>query len=194
MLSSIHPLGERARHNRWALTVTAFTLGAVLSGSLMGLVLGAIGAGTIPVGPSGLLAATAAAALAAGLLDAIGVKAPGPSRQVNETWIGAFRGWVYGGGFGLELGLGIVTYVVTWGVYVTYLAALLTASPTLGAVVGATFGLGRSLSLWLAGYVDRASRLTGFNRRLATAGPLVRRASAVAFAVVGVTVIAGGLL
>jgi len=193
MLSSIHPLGERARHNRWALTVAAFTAGAVISGSLVGLALGAIGT-AMPLGSSGLLMATAAAALLAGALDMAGVQAPGPSRQVNETWIGAFRGWVYGGGFGLELGLGIATYVVTWGVYATYLAAVATASPTLGAVVGATFGLGRSLSLWLAGYVDRPSRLTGFNRRLASAGPVVRRGSAALSALVGLGMVAGGLL
>ena len=193
MLSSIHPLGERARHNRWALTVAAFTMGAVISGSLAGLALGALGSLVPLSGRSGLMV-TAGAALAAGMLDMAGIRAPGPSRQVNETWIGAFRGWVYGAGFGLELGLGSVTYVVTWGVYATYLAALATASPTLGAIVGAGFGVGRSLSLWLAGRVDRPSRLTGFNRRLASAGPLVRKTSAVALSVLGVGLIAGGAL
>lgn len=193
MLSSIHPLGERARHNRWALTVAAFTMGAAISGSLAGLALGALGSLVPLSGRSGLMV-TAAAALAAGMLDMAGIRAPGPSRQVNETWIGAFRGWVYGAGFGLELGLGSVTYVVTWGVYASYLAALATASPTLGALVGAGFGVGRSLSMWLAGRVDRPSRLTGFNRRLASAGPLVRKTSAVALSVLGVGLIAGGAL
>jgi hypothetical protein len=194
MLSSIHPLGERARHNRWAHTVTAFTVGAVASSSVVGLVLGFLGSVTVTVGRSGLLVASAAAAVAAGALDLARVSAPGPSRQVNETWIGAFRGWVYGGGFGLELGLGVLTYVVTWGVYATFLTAMLTASPMLGAIVGATFGLGRSISLWLAGYVDRPSRLTVFNRRLALAGPVVRRASAVMFAVLGAGMIGGIVL
>ena len=194
MLSSIHPLGERARSNRWALTVTTFTIGAVVAGSLVGFVLGALGSATVSLGSSALLVATATAALLAGVLDLTGVRSPGPARQVNETWIGAFRGWVYGGGFGLELGLGLLTYVVTWGVYATYLAALLTASPVSGAIVGASFGLGRSLSLWLAGYVDRPSRLTAFNRRLAGAGPVIRRASGVVFAALGIGLIAGGLL
>ena len=193
MLSSIHPLGERARHNRWALTVAAFTMGAAISGSLAGLALGAVGS-LVPLPDRSGLMVTAGAALAAGVLDMARIRAPGPSRQVNETWIGAFRGWVYGAGFGLELGLGSVTYVVTWGVYASYLAALATASPTLGALVGAGFGVGRSLSLWLAGRVDRPSRLTGFNRRLASAGPLVRKTSAVALSVLGVGLIAGGAL
>lgn len=194
MLSSIHPLGERARHNRWAVTVTAFTLGAIASGGAVGFALGAIGSTVLPFQSAGLLAATAVGVLVAGVFDLAGMKPPGPARQVNETWIGAFRGWVYGGGFGLELGLGFLTYIVTWGVYAMFLAALLTASPVAGALVGATFGAGRSLSLLVAGLVDRPSRLTSFNRTLAKVGPIVRSASSVALTALAVGSLAGGLL
>jgi len=194
MLSSIHPLGERARQNRWALTVTAFTVGAVVSGALLGLGLGALGSLVAPAEGAVLLLATAIGAFTAGALDVTGVKVPGPSRQVNETWIGVFRGWVYGGGFGLQLGLGLATYVVTWGVYAAYIAAFATVSPVQGALVGATFGVGRSLSLWLAGYVDRPSRLTGFNRSLTYAGPVIRKSSAVVFAALGLGLIVGVVL
>ncbi len=194
MLSSIHPLGERGRHNRWAVTVTAFTIGAVASGGAVGLALGAIGSGVLPIGSTGLLVATAVGVLAAGAFDLAAVKPPGPARQVNETWIGAFRGWVYGGAFGLELGLGFLTYVVTWSLYAMFLSALLTASPTRGMLVGATFGAGRSLSLLMAGLVDRPSRLTTFNRTLAKAGPVVRNASSVGLTVLGVVFLSGGLL
>ncbi|HUG08783.1 MAG TPA: sulfite exporter TauE/SafE family protein [Acidimicrobiia bacterium] len=194
MLSSIHPLGERARQNRWTVTVMAFSVGALLSGAAVGLVLGATGSAVLPESSEVALTATAVVALAAGSLDLAGVRAPGSARQVNETWIGAFRGWVYGGGFGLELGLGFLTYVVTWAVYAMYLSAVLTASPWAGALVGATFGLGRSASVIAAGFVDRPSRLTSFNRALAKAGPVVRTASAVTIAVLGSGVIVGGLL
>ncbi len=194
MLSSIHPLGERARNNRWGLTVAAFTLGAVVSGATVGLVLGAVGSVLFPVDPSVLVAGTAIVALVAGILDLSGLRPPGPARQVNENWIGAFRGWVYGGGFGVELGLGMLTYVVTWGIYAVFLASVFTTSPLSGALVGATFGLGRSLSLIAAGFVDRPSRLTLFNRRIAQAGPMVRRGTEVTFAILGAVVLAGGLL
>ena len=113
---------------------------------------------------------------------------------MNENWIGAFRGWVYGGGFGLELGVGVVTYVVTWGVYATLISATLTTSPWAGALVGATFGLGRSASLLAAAFVDRPSRLTKFNRGLAQAGPLVRRSSSAGLALLGVAALLGGVL
>lgn len=195
MLSSIHPLGERARDNRWAITVSAFTLGAIISGSTVGAVLGFLGSATAaPLSTTTLLAMTAVTALIAGSLDLAKVRAPGPARQVNETWIGAYRGWVYGGAFGLELGLGLMTYVVTWGVYATYVAAYLTVSPVWGALIGAIFGLGRAIPLILAGWVDRPSRLTTFNRRLAVAGPIVRTVSAVSFSTLGASVLLAGLL
>ena len=193
MLSSIHPLGERARHNRWEVTAAAFTVGALASGAAAGLVLGAIGWATVAPGSSIALAATAAIALASGGLVRSGIKRPGPARPVNENWIGAFRGWVYGGGFGLQLGAGMATYVVTWTVYAMFLSALLTASPIAGALVGATFGLGRSLSILGARFVDRPSRLTLFNRALARSGPVVRLASPAVIIAAGLIVV-GGIL
>jgi hypothetical protein len=195
MLSSIHPLGERSRHNSWALTVTFFTAGSILAGSVAGLVLGFLGSVAFgEVNTTTTLAATAASVLLAGLLDVAAVTPPGPSRQVNEHWIGAFRGWVYGGAFGVELGLGFVTYIVTWGVYATFAASLLTTSPLLGAIVGATFGVGRSLLLLAARYVDRPSRLTSFNRRLVSAGPVVRRSASAVLTLGGLALIVTGVL
>src|SRR5437588_613125 len=43
MLASIHPLGERARARRWGLTVSAYVVGSLAGGSLLGAALGAIG-------------------------------------------------------------------------------------------------------------------------------------------------------
>lgn len=194
MLSSIHPLGERARQNRWGLTVGSFTIGAMASGALTGSLAGLVGSLTLDeMSADTALWITAGVAISAAILDLSGVTAPGPKRQVNETWIGAFRGWVYGGAFGLELGVGTLTYVVTWGVYAMYAAAVLTASPLAGALIGALFGLGRASTLLVAGYVDRPSRLTSFNRALSKAGPSVRRGSSVALAGLGVAALAMGL-
>jgi sulfite exporter TauE/SafE len=194
MLSSIHPLGERSRDNKWVVTVLAFTVGSIASGSAVGAVFGWIGYMIVGrVEETALLAATAGVALAAGTLDLAKARPPGPRRQVNETWIGAFRGWVYGGGFGLELGAGMATYVVTWSVYAMFVGEFLTSSATAGALIGAVFGLGRSLSLMTAGCVDRPSRLTSFNRKLVTVGPVVRRSGASLLVAAGVVVIATGI-
>jgi hypothetical protein len=66
---------------------------------------------------------------------------------------------VYGLSFGAQLGLGLVTIATSSTVYITFLAALLSASPAAGAVIGATFGLLRSASLLPARRVRQPSAL-----------------------------------
>lgn len=184
MLSSIHPLGERSRNNTWGLTVASFTLASTGTGSLVGAALGFLG--SLPtLDDHTRLAATAVIAIVAGILDLTRVSPPGSERQVNESWIGHYRGWVYGGSFGLELGTGVMTYVVTWGVYAVFAGEFLTGSPLPGAVVGAVFGFGRSLALLAAGWIDRPSRLTRFHIRMADLGRGVHRTSAIGTAVFG---------
>jgi hypothetical protein len=176
MLSSIHPLGERARDNRWAVTVGAFTLASTLIGAMVGLILGWAGSRVLPpADPGDLLLATGVTLLATGFLDAARVRPPGPDRQVNESWIGHYRGWVYGGAFGAQLGAGLATYVVTWGVYAVAAVEFLAGDRWRGALIGAVFGLGRSLALLLAHSIDRPSRLTAFHHRMARLGPPVHR-------------------
>ena len=186
MLSSIHPLGERARHNRWAITVGSFTLASTVAGAGIGALLASVGtplAGGWTTSAS--LSVVAAAVVVAGLLDWAGVEPPGPHRQVNETWIGFYRGVVYGGAFGAQLGLGVATYVVTWGVYATFTAELLAGSWSSGALIGAAFGLGRSIAPLLAGWIDRPSRLSRFHGRMSRLGPVVRTSATAATAAVG---------
>ncbi|MDP3984780.1 MAG: hypothetical protein Q8Q52_07255 [Acidimicrobiia bacterium] len=178
MLSSIHPLGERARHNRWGVTVTAYTLSAGAVGAAAGAVLGWTGS-LLPFAPSGRRWMLVGAALGAGILDLARVRPPGPSRQVNERWIGQFRGWVYGAGFGAQLGIGFATFVVTWGVLATYVAALAVGAPASGAIIGGVFGAGRAVAPLAAGIIDRPSRLTSFHRRMAALGPPVRIATGI---------------
>jgi hypothetical protein len=186
MLTSIHPLGERARHNRWALTAAAFVIGAVGTATLAGGLLGWLGS-SLPAG-DWRWAAAMLLVLAAGGADLARIGPPGPRRQVNEDWIGAFRGWVYGGAFGVQLGVGLATYVVTWGVWATAGLAVLSGSAPAGAVVGAAFGLGRSIFPLAAGRIDRPSRLTSFSRAMATAAGPVARTVGVAFVVLAVSV------
>jgi len=165
MLSSIHPLGERARNNRWRTTISAFAFGAVAAGVLIGGSLGALGARWSDGGWA--LPAFGVGAVLAGSLDLAGVRAAGPRRQVNERWIGTLRGWVYGGGFGFQLGTGLATFVVTWAVWMTLVAEFLSGSATGGATIGAIFGFGRALAPLAAGTIDRPSRLIRFSARMA---------------------------
>src|SRR5580704_2792424 len=106
MLASITPLGERGRQSTWGVTVAAFLLGAVGGGAGAGALAGAVGLLALPasIGSGARLAVVAVAALIAAGLDARADPAPGPRRQVNEEWLHRYRGWVYGLGFGAQLG------------------------------------------------------------------------------------------
>lgn len=187
MLSSIHPLGERARNNRFALTVGAFTVAAIGTGAVAGALLGWIG-GLLPPGDWRWTAALVAVA-GAGVADALRLKPPGPHRQVDKDWIGQYRGWVYGAGFGAQLGVGVATFVVTWLVWATGLVALLSGSATVGAAIGAAFGLGRSVLPLAAARIDRPSRLVEFTQTMAD-----RAKPAVFGAAVGSIVLAATML
>ena len=195
MLSSIHPLVERARNNKWWITVSSFTLGAIAAGMAVGGILGLAGNALLSnLSPTTRLGITAGVVAIGGVLDLLRVEPWGSRRQVNENWIGPFRGWVYGGAFGVQLGTGVVTYVVTWGVYSILAAEILTASAVLGVLVGAIFGLGRSLALILAFRIDIPSRLTLFHRHMADLGPPLQRLAALSSTGIGVLAIMGLML
>src|SRR5205823_890657 len=98
---------------------------------------------------------------------------PGWRRQVNEDWLGRYRGWLYGAGFGFQLGLGVATIVTTFTLYAYLVLAGLAGSVIGGAAVGAAFGLARALPLLAAAGVRGVDDLRRFHRRLrTTAGPI----------------------
>jgi hypothetical protein len=166
MLSSITPLGERSRGATWGVTVACFVVGSALAGTALGWLAGLLGSVTLD-GVSGDLRLTIlAGAIALGLtLDLTG-RLPTVRRQVNENWLTAYRGWVYGAGFGLQLGAGAATIVTTAAVYLTFLAAVLTADPVAGAVIGGTFGLLRGAAVLAAVRVRTPQRLISFSSRV----------------------------
>jgi hypothetical protein len=194
MLSSIHPLGERARHNRWGITVTAMTVGSVGAAALVGFALGGLGAMAIPfAGEAASLLIVGSGAVAAGVADLAKIRVPGPHRQVNETWIGPYRGWVYGGAFGVQLGAGLATYVVTWGMYAVFLAELLSGSAVAGAIIGGVFGAGRALLPLAAGWIDRPSRLTAFHQKMAAWATPAARLAGIGLAAAGIGLVLLGV-
>ena len=128
MLASITPLGERGRRSRWGVTVTAFAARCDRRGGRRrgrpraarraspGWTARARGRGwrswpELWRWPS---RSTRAAR-----------RVPGPRRQVDERWLDRYRGWVYGLGYGSQLGLAVTTVVSSAATYVALLAALL---------------------------------------------------------------------
>lgn len=181
MLASIHPLGERARRNRWWLTATAYLTGSAVGGVLAGGVLGGLGSQMVRVGmPARGWLLVGAAALAA-LADLRRGGVPWPvRRQVDDAWLRRYRGWVYGGGFGVQLGLGLVTIVSTASVLLAWLAAVLAASPVAGAAVGLAFGLSRALPLLATARITSPPDLWAFQHRFQAAAGVARWATVAA--------------
>jgi hypothetical protein len=169
MLSSITPLGERGRGSIWSVTVGAFALGASVAGGLAGALAGLLGALALPaaLGAHARLAALAGALAIAAALDGLRRSPLGPHRQVNERWLDEFRGWVYGLGFGAQLGLGLTTVVTSAATYAALLAAILTRSPPAGAAIVGSFGLVRGLTPLLAARVRTPAALFGLHSALA---------------------------
>jgi hypothetical protein len=146
--------------------VAAYLVGSLAAGSALGGALGALGSLLAPSGRVAL--ALLGAAVVAGLaLDVLGgARLPTVRRQVNEEWLYRYRGWVYGVGFGFQLGLGVATIVTTSAVYATLLGALLSGSPFLGALLAGTFALGRAVVLLAAFPVTTPGRLVAIDALL----------------------------
>lgn len=181
MLASITPLGERSRGFRWEVTATAFALGALLAGTAAGAALGLIGR-LLPAGLDWRGVALAGVLALALLFDATPLRArlPTSRRQVNEDWLGRYRGTVYGLAFGAQLGVGIATIVTSAAVYAALAAALLAPSVLGGALVGLCFGGVRALSLLPARSAHDPRGLARLHERLARLDTPARRLALIA--------------
>src|SRR5688572_18355317 len=185
MLSSITPLGERGRGNRWGTTVAWFVSGATLGGAAVGAVLGLAGEGLGRLVPDrGRLTVVLVLAAAALVVDATrGARVPGWHRQVDERWMDEYRPWVYGAGWGAQLGAGVLTVVSSAATYLVLALAALLGSLPAGVALGATFGLTRGLTLLTARTLSSPAALQSFHQRLqpqkraAAAGVLLAEAA-----------------
>jgi hypothetical protein len=179
MLSSITPLSEQGRGHRYRTTACWFVAGSVVGGASLGLVTGLLAVG---VGAAGLSSTTLAIlALGACLLAAasdvpgVGFRLPVHHRQVNERWLDQFRPWVYGAGFGWQIGAGIVTYVKTSAIYLMIVLSLLTGEFWVALWVGALFGLVRGLAVLLGRRITSSAGLAAFHRRFMALDAATRR-------------------
>ena len=195
MLASINPLGERSRNRTWWVTYSWFVAGSVFAGALLGGVLGGVGAAIDALlEPSSTAIAVTAVVLGvvalAFELHLRGVPLPTVRRQVDEDWIPRYRAWVYAGGFGFQLGLGVVTVVTTSTVYLTWAFALLTGSVVGGVAIGVVFGVGRALPVLLVARADTPGRVRAALQRFSRWAPAARRVATTVTALVPVVALA----
>jgi len=192
VLASISPLGERARRQRWTVTVAWLVAGGIAGGAATGAVLGLAGLAASAIPGAGEAGARAIgwALLALGAAGVELVAAPSwGRRQVDEAWLDRYRGWVYGSGYGLQLGAGFATVVTSALVPAAAAGLVAIGDPTVGALVGGLFGGVRGLSALSVARVRRPAELVRVARRLEAMADPVRRACALVAGVIALAVI-----
>jgi MFS family permease len=175
MLSTLTPLGERSRGNRYPVTAGWFVAGAILGGASLGGLAAGLAYGVGRWSPSdhtvALVFVVAAALTTLSDLGLGGVRLPTVPRQVNEVWTGRYRSWVYASGFGWQIGVGLTTYVMTAAVYLTVVAAALTGRPAVALAIGVIFGAVRGLAILLGVRLTNPEAIRAFHRRFESAAP-----------------------
>jgi hypothetical protein len=163
MLSTLTPMTERGRGHRYPVTAAWFVVGSLLGSFLLGLPVAAAawGLGRLPVPGTSWCAIGAAVALVTLAADRHwgGFRLPEHPRQVDETWLVRYRRWLYAAGFGVQIGSGFTTYIMTTAVYLTVGLAVLTAEPLAALSICLLFGLVRGLAVLLTSRVRSTDSL-----------------------------------
>jgi hypothetical protein len=201
MLSQITPMAEAGRGHKFARTARWFIVGATVGGATLGIAVGAaaLAFGRTHVSSDGALAITSALALVAAAVDThlFGFGPPFFPRQVNQDWLSNYRSWVYGGGFGWQIGVGVTTYVMTAAVPLMIVVGVLTGNLWAALVIGMVFGLARGLAVLLGARARTPAALIAFHRRFDAMSEPVRQtviAVQLVVAVVAALIVAPPLL
>jgi hypothetical protein len=157
MVETIGLAGDRGRRLTTVASSAAFVPGAVAGGvATFGLlsVIGDLVHGT--AGRTAYLVAAAVAVVAA-VAEARGVRiAPQIRRQLPEGWRWTMPLPLAACLYGILLGLGFTTFVLSFGVWALGGISLALGDPGTGLVIGAAFGVGRALPVVvLAPVIDR---------------------------------------
>ena len=145
MVDTLAPHGYAGRLRTTLVACATFAAGALAGGvatfgglALLGQALGAGGAAAIAV--------AAAVALAAAVGEARGARiVPQVRRQVPESWRRVLPVPLAAGLYGVLLGLGFTTFILTFAVWALAGVSVALGDPALGLLVGLGFGVGRAL-------------------------------------------------
>lgn len=145
IVETLAPGGFAGRRRTTALACATFALGALAGGvatfgalALLGRELGAGGGAAAAVATALLLAAAAG--------DAAGRRiVPQVRRQVPEPWRRVLPVPLAAGLYGVLLGLGFTTFVLSFALYALAAASLALGDPKAGVVLGLAFAAGRAL-------------------------------------------------
>ena len=168
MLSSLNPVSERTRGNRFWVTVGWYVAGASAGGAALGAgcAVAAAGYARMHLSSTWTWSLALAGAVVAVLSDSALTPRSLPihPRQVDERWLARYRRWIYAGGYGVQIGSGFATYIMTAAVYLSALLVVLTARPGTAFAIGLAFGVMRGLGILVTAGVrtpDQLRRLIG---------------------------------
>src|SRR3954451_14031455 len=145
MVETLAPDGYAGRLRTTLAACATFAAGALAGGvitfgglSLLGAALGA--------GEPGALTLAAAVALAAAAGEARGARiVPQVRRQVPESWRRRLPVPLAAGLYGVLLGLGFTTFILTFAVWALAGVSVVLGDPQAGLAIGLGFGAGRAL-------------------------------------------------
>ena len=145
MVDTLAPQGYAGRLRTTLVACVTFAAGALAGGiatfgglALLGQAIGGGGAAAIAV--------AAAIALAAAAGEARGARiVPQVRRQVPESWRRVLPLPLAAGLYGILLGLGFTTFILTFAVWALAGVSVALGDPALGLLVGLGFGIGRTL-------------------------------------------------
>jgi hypothetical protein len=151
MIETIGPVGHTGGRPTTLASCVSLAIGALVGGAITFGVLG--GLGSLLHGAEDPLAYALAAmlALAAAFAEVRGVAiAPQVRRQLPEHWRRALPMPVAGCLYGVLLGLGFTTFVLTFAVFALAGIVIAVGEPAVGIAVGLAFGAGRALPIVVA--------------------------------------------
>ena len=157
MIETIGPTGHTGGKPTTLAACVTFLLGSVAGGVFTFAALATLGALVHGAGGRVALLAAAALALAVAVAEARGTRiAPQVRRQLPEHWRRLMPMPIAAGLYGILLGLGFTTFVLTFGVWALAGISFAVGEPGTGLLIGLAFGIGRAVPvIALAPVADR---------------------------------------
>jgi hypothetical protein len=147
-IDTIGPKGHTGGRRITAAACATFLPGAVVGGLLTFGSLAALGDLLHGAGGRAAYIAAAAIALLAAVLELRGTRiVPQIRRQLPEHWRRVMPMPVAAALYGVLLGLGFTTFVLSFGVWALAGVSLAVGDPSLGLLLGAAFGIGRAIPI-----------------------------------------------
>jgi hypothetical protein len=150
-LSAIDTIGPTGHTGGWRITAAAcatFLPGAVAGGLVTFGSLALFGQFLHGAGGRAAYVVAAAIALLAAVLEVRGTKiVPQVRRQLPEHWRRVMPMPLAAALYGVLLGLGFTTFVLSFGVWALAGVSLAVGDPFLGLLIGAAFGIGRAIPI-----------------------------------------------